>query len=258
MTEQGLSLYELNALVREAIEGEMNREYWVRAELSEIRESRGHCYMELVEMYERARGRGSEGARIGSSTEDSAGNSDLAPSLPRPLDPSSLLIQMVIRHGDEIIIRNAKNEETGEIINLNVAQYINYDLSLDNLHLSSPLYAQILQEALEHSNTPGFKSVDYFTHHPDIAISQLAVSMSIDTVQLAESLKLKEQKNSLRDRVTHLVLDFRMDYVEQQLKLLRNQVATMAGNVDAMMATMSEIKRMQDIRNVLAKRLGKP
>lgn len=49
MTEQGLSLYELNALVREAIEGEMNREYWVRAELSEIRESRGHCYMELVD-----------------------------------------------------------------------------------------------------------------------------------------------------------------------------------------------------------------
>lgn len=27
----------------------MNREYWVRAELSEIRESRGHCYMELVD-----------------------------------------------------------------------------------------------------------------------------------------------------------------------------------------------------------------
>ena len=49
MTEQGLSLYELNTLVRDTIEGEMNQEYWVRAELSEIRENRGHCYMELVE-----------------------------------------------------------------------------------------------------------------------------------------------------------------------------------------------------------------
>ena len=36
-------------MVREAIEGEMSSEYWVRAELAEIRESRGHCYMELVE-----------------------------------------------------------------------------------------------------------------------------------------------------------------------------------------------------------------
>ena len=168
----------------------------------------------------------------------------------------SLLIQMVIRHGDEVIIRDVKNEETGELINLNVAQYISYDLGLDNLQLSSPLYAQILQEAVEHSSDPGFKSVDYFTRHPDIAISQLAVSMSVDSVQLADSLKLKERENSLRDRVIHLVLDFRMDYVDHQLKQLRNQVATMADNVDAMMATMAEIKRMQDIRNILAKRLG--
>jgi exodeoxyribonuclease VII large subunit len=46
---QTLSLYELNSLVREVIECEMAREYWVEAELSEVRESRGHCYMELVQ-----------------------------------------------------------------------------------------------------------------------------------------------------------------------------------------------------------------
>lgn len=39
----------LNALVREAIEAELPNEYWVETELSECRESRGHCYMELVE-----------------------------------------------------------------------------------------------------------------------------------------------------------------------------------------------------------------
>lgn len=43
------SLHTLNALVREAIEAELPDEYWVEAELSECRESRGHCYMELVE-----------------------------------------------------------------------------------------------------------------------------------------------------------------------------------------------------------------
>ena len=44
-----LTLYELNSLVREVIECEMPNEYWVEAELSECRESRGHCYMELIE-----------------------------------------------------------------------------------------------------------------------------------------------------------------------------------------------------------------
>ena len=44
-----LSLLELNGLVRQVIEHTLSQEYWVEAELSECRESRGHCYMELVE-----------------------------------------------------------------------------------------------------------------------------------------------------------------------------------------------------------------
>ena len=48
-----ITLYELNRLVREVIECEMPDEYWVEAELSECRESRGHCYMELIQKEER-------------------------------------------------------------------------------------------------------------------------------------------------------------------------------------------------------------
>ena len=48
------SLLELNQLVREAIEASLPMEYWVEAELSECRESRGHCYMELIQKDERS------------------------------------------------------------------------------------------------------------------------------------------------------------------------------------------------------------
>jgi len=44
-----LSLFELNNLVREAISVTLTDEYWVEAELSEVREVRGHCYMELIQ-----------------------------------------------------------------------------------------------------------------------------------------------------------------------------------------------------------------
>ena len=47
--EKHMTLFELNRLVRETIECELPHEYWVEAELSECRESRGHCYMELIE-----------------------------------------------------------------------------------------------------------------------------------------------------------------------------------------------------------------
>ena len=44
-----LSLYELNNLVAQTLAVDMPDEYWVEAELSELREVRGHCYMELVQ-----------------------------------------------------------------------------------------------------------------------------------------------------------------------------------------------------------------
>lgn len=49
MQKRAYTLKELNAMVRDAIETELPDEYWVQAELAECRESRGHCYMELIE-----------------------------------------------------------------------------------------------------------------------------------------------------------------------------------------------------------------
>ena len=47
--EPHLTLYELNNLVAQTLAVDMPDEYWVEAELSELREVRGHCYMELVQ-----------------------------------------------------------------------------------------------------------------------------------------------------------------------------------------------------------------
>ena len=49
MSDKRFSLFELNSLVREVVESEMPDEYWVEAELSDCRESRGHYYMELIQ-----------------------------------------------------------------------------------------------------------------------------------------------------------------------------------------------------------------
>lgn len=49
MAEKRYSLFELNHLVSAAIERMLPNEYWVEAEIAELRESRGHCYIELVQ-----------------------------------------------------------------------------------------------------------------------------------------------------------------------------------------------------------------
>ena len=47
--KNALTLYELNCMVRENLEQAMPDTWWVGAEVSEIREVRGNCYMELVQ-----------------------------------------------------------------------------------------------------------------------------------------------------------------------------------------------------------------
>lgn len=49
MPPHTLTLLELNRTVRRIVESGLPDDYWVEAELSEVRESRGHCYMELIE-----------------------------------------------------------------------------------------------------------------------------------------------------------------------------------------------------------------
>ena len=47
---EAMTLYELNRMVRGALENVLHDEYWLQAELSEVREgANGHCYLEFVE-----------------------------------------------------------------------------------------------------------------------------------------------------------------------------------------------------------------
>ena len=48
-SENHITLFELNRLVRDSIEISMPDEYWVEAEVAECREAKGHCYLELIE-----------------------------------------------------------------------------------------------------------------------------------------------------------------------------------------------------------------
>ena len=174
----------------------------------------------------------------------------------RQADIERLLIENVVRHGEEVIMKDLEDESTGEKVSLTVAQYISYDLGLDGLTLSNPLYNTILQEATDHSGEPDFNASRYFTHHSNIEVAQLAASLSMENVKLAKSLEMNIKENTLRDRIIHLVLDFRMEYVKQQLRSLQQKLKEVQSDVDQMMQVMGQIKQLQEIRNVLAHRLG--
>lgn len=166
-----------------------------------------------------------------------------------------LIIQSVIRHGEEIIFEGLETDDGGTV-NLNVAQYVDYDLSSDGLSFSSPLYNTILQETVEHSAEPDFKAFNYFMQHPDPAISQLAAALGIDSHQLSKSFEMKTSEASLRQRVQHLILDFRLDIVSQQLKRIQQQMKEAGADMEKLRPLMDEYKEMLELRNALARQRG--
>ena len=166
-----------------------------------------------------------------------------------------MLIQAVVRHGDMTIYRNVETEDGGTT-DLNVAQYISYDLGADGLSFRSEVYNRILAEAVERSADKDFKAEAYFTRHPDISISTIAAEMAADRFQLSKSMQVNEDEDSLRNRVVHMVLDFRMDYVKMRLNQLRQEMALPPSDMEKLMPLMKEYKDVQNLRNRIAKELG--
>ena len=167
----------------------------------------------------------------------------------------ALLLREIIRHGEEVIYNNIETED-GEVISFTVAQYVAYDLGQDGIKFSDPLYNQVLSEAVAHSGEANFFAQPYFTNHPDIAISQLATRLVVDRHQLGGRFVMQPREGSLQQRVVHLVMDLRLSLVNQRLNDLKLALRQVANDQKQMMQLLMELKDTQELRDMLARKLG--
>ena len=118
------------------------------------------------------------------------------------------------------------------------------------------------------SDDANFVAETYFVHHDDIRMSKVAIAMTADSYHLPnvkkeqvvgeEDRKVREE-NDLRDlraQTNHLLLDFRMDYVEHHLKDLQTQISQAGTDATLLAELLAEYQDMQNMRNKLAKQLG--
>lgn len=178
-----------------------------------------------------------------------------------------LLLQMVVRHGEHIIMRGVE-DDSGQLHDVSVAQYISYNLAADKLTFSSPLFNRMLDEAVEKSGEAGFKAETWFLHHNDIDVSRLATALATEEYHLtprhtdgpqneeAERQREANETEALRMQVDHLLTDIRMDYVERHLKELQVQMAQAASDMEKLKVLMADYRDMQNMRNQLARKLG--
>ena len=110
---------------------------------------------------------------------------------------------------------------------------------------------------MAHSGEPGFKAETYFMQHHDVNISSLAVELAIDRHQLGKGFQLKEREGGLKQHVLHLVLDLRLDIIEQRMKEVQQQFRLVGNDMERAKALLEEYKKTQQIRDALARQLGK-
>ena len=210
------------------------------------------------------------------STQTATQNSKLkTQNSPSPLQQASkveqMLVELVVRNGDTIIYNNVETED-GTTVNLNVAQYIAYNLGVDGLKFANPLNSRILDEAVNHAGDENFCAEQFFLHHSDIEISRIATDLCMDKYQLldeqkaaradeeknADELRVEEENRieALRQQTEHLLNDFRMDYLEQRLRDLKRDISLAVNDPERLQQLMEEYKTAHELRSQLARLLG--
>lgn len=169
-----------------------------------------------------------------------------------------MIAQMIVRYGNVVIYDEVEYEdETGtHTMPLTLAQYVDYDLGSDDLKFQNPIYERILEEAVAHSGEKDFVAETYFTLHPDIEISKPATELSIEKFKLSKSLQPNVTVDDIRNDILHLIMDYRMDLIENKIKEYRNEIMTSQNDPEKLKEAMLKYNDAQLIRNNLAKKLG--
>ena len=178
-----------------------------------------------------------------------------APSQDNPIEP--LLIQLILQHGGDIIYKDVKTAD-GESINLTVAQFIDYDLSQDNLRLSNPIYQTILNEAAAHSGDEGFDPAAFFASYHDINVSSVASSLTFNKYQLCRSLEITPDEEAVRLNTIHLLSEYRAHTVQNMLNALKSRLAEAQRdkNGDEVRAILKEMMDARTLRDTIADSVG--
>lgn len=170
------------------------------------------------------------------------------------------LIQLVVRHGEQIVGINGQMFMIGEII---ISA-----LEGDSIRPTKTVYQTIMNDFKVHYQDEGFKAETFFKFHEDPDVSATAVDMLIDRYQLAtdkssiEDKKTKEdqdlQLQQLAQLVTQHLYEIKLTTIEMQIIEVGNKLkeAQEKGQWDVEMQLLSHQQQLIRNKNEICKILG--
>ena len=180
------------------------------------------------------------------------------------------ILYYIVRYGEDVLV--SEEDEQGNIVPVNVIDFIKYDLERDGLWFNNPLYKQMLDEAVNNCNQPDFVSSRYFLGHPDPLVSKLAAEIMGDRYELSkihtkyfvsydENGRPTDDDNPFDERkkldknVPRALVELKDAYISQQISGI-NERLRQNSDPQVIAELIGQLQMLKDIKKELAKELG--
>ena len=175
------------------------------------------------------------------------------------------LIQIIVRYGEQPLYAN----EDGSVCQ--AGEYIIAELTNDNIEIANPLYRKVLDEYTAHHFEPGFVAATFFQHHPDAALSQLAVNLIADKYQLSsiysqrsisenvtQEVKVQTDADVLPELIQRLLLELKYTIVNERIDAMQDMLkdAQNRGDWDLIRTILEQQPLLMNMRQQLCRALG--
>lgn len=188
-----------------------------------------------------------------------------------PIDRFEMaILYYIVRYGEEVLVNEM--DEQGNIVPVNVIDFVKYDLERDGLWFNNMLYRQILDEAVNNCSQAGFVSSRYFLNHPDPQISKLAAEIMGDRYELSK-IHTKyfvsydvdgcptdddnpfDERKKLDKNVPRAMVELKDAYITQKI-LGINEMLKQNSDPQSVAKLIGELQILKDIKKELSKELG--
>ncbi|MDR1258982.1 MAG: DNA primase [Tannerellaceae bacterium] len=171
------------------------------------------------------------------------------------------LLRYVARYGERILFTYT-DEQTGEQVQVYVAEYIRSELEQDDMPLRNPLYKYVLDEAAGHCGEEGFVASKYFLYHPQANVSRLATDLISDKYQLSKYHtkyhEIKQEEDMLMQFAARDLLGFKDACIRWQISEIGERIKDIqqTGDMEQVMHLMKEQEELNEIKKNLNRMIG--
>ena len=168
------------------------------------------------------------------------------------------ITRYVVQYGERIIF-DYPDEQTGEHVQMRLAEYVRFDLDRDGIRIEHPQYQQIIEEAAVHCTEEGFMAYRYFLAHPDQAISLLAADLASEKYQLSKYhtkyQTIEPESERLDFVVPQELYALKEAHIQEEIKQLQQRIKE-AQSDEETLALMRQLTELNNLRRMLCKQLG--